>query len=213
MESSKKLFALTFDDGPNTSTMVKVLDLLEKYNAVATFFLVGNYINGETAPVLKRALDMGCELANHSLTHSHMAQFTAEEAVDEITNTQKRIYEAAGVEAKWFRPPYISVSDTLYRSVQLPFIRGYSTFDFDKNVGVEERAFNLLSKAGRGKIAVMHCFVGNDQTVEALKIALPQLTEQGYTLVTVSELFDEYGYEPVANNAVMYNGIAEFESK
>ena len=60
-----KLVALTFDDGPNTTTTVKVLDVLKSNDVVATFFLCGKDIDASTRDVLKRAVEQGCQLENH----------------------------------------------------------------------------------------------------------------------------------------------------
>lgn len=207
----RKLIAFTFDDGPNTSTMVEVLDILEEYNITATFFLIGDRISSDTYDVLKRAVDMGCELANHSWSHQRMADFSEEEIKEEIEKTQKKVFEVAGVIPKYFRPPYISVSETLYQSVKLPLIVGQSTGDSDKSVDTEERIERFISRAGHGKIMLMHCFTGNSMTVEALKVAIPELLDQGYEFVTVSELFEIYDYEPEANNGIMYDGLSDFE--
>ena len=63
-EDEPKLLALAFDDGPNTTTTNAVLDVLEQYNAKATFFVIGTNINDETAKSVKRAYDMGMEIAS-----------------------------------------------------------------------------------------------------------------------------------------------------
>lgn len=65
--AEKKVIALTFDDGPNTTTTNEVLDILEEYDAVASFFLIGDNISEESAASVKRAYDMGCEIDNHSI--------------------------------------------------------------------------------------------------------------------------------------------------
>ena len=70
--------ALTFDDGPNTTITPQVLDLLQEYDIPGTFFLIGKNITPESAKIARRALEMGCEIENHSVTHSHMNQMTAE---------------------------------------------------------------------------------------------------------------------------------------
>ncbi|HAM69998.1 MAG TPA: hypothetical protein DCP68_10365, partial [Ruminococcus sp.] len=76
-ENGKKLIALTFDDGPNTTTTNDVLDLLAEYDAKASFFLIGDNINSASAASVKRAYDMGMEIDNHSKTHSNMSKMTA----------------------------------------------------------------------------------------------------------------------------------------
>ena len=66
MNENNKYIALTFDDGPNCTTTNDVLDVLERYGITASFFLVGNNIDGQSAKTVKRAFDMGCEINSHS---------------------------------------------------------------------------------------------------------------------------------------------------
>jgi len=203
-DKAGKLIALTFDDGPNTTTMVEVLDLLEEYDAVATFFLIGNYINDDTAPVLNRALEMGCELGNHTWSHGYTSKLDADGIKEEIEKTQKKVYEVTGVIPEYFRPPYYDVSQTMYDVIDLPFIGGFGAQDWEASVSAEERTKLFFEACGEGKIAVLHCFTGNSNTVEALKSILPRLLEEGYDFVTVSELFAAYDTEPKAHNGVLY---------
>ena len=79
MSEEVKYIALTFDDGPNATTTNEVIDKLEKYGIVASFFLIGNNVNDESAKAVKRAYDLGCEIDNHSRTHSNMKELSAEE--------------------------------------------------------------------------------------------------------------------------------------
>ena len=66
MMEQKKLVALTFDDGPTAGITDKVLDVLKENGVVASFFLIGNNVTDSTAPLVKRAHDMGCSIENHS---------------------------------------------------------------------------------------------------------------------------------------------------
>lgn len=69
---SKKLVALTFDDGPTIGITDQVLDVLQENEVVASFFLIGQQITDETRYLVKRAHDMGCSIENHSKTHQSM---------------------------------------------------------------------------------------------------------------------------------------------
>lgn len=83
-DKETKLLALAFDDGPNVTTTNEVLDILDKYNAKASFFVIGVNINDESAKSIKRAYDMGMEIDNHSRTHTSMMNMTPEEMLEEI---------------------------------------------------------------------------------------------------------------------------------
>ena len=71
-----KVIAITFDDGPNVTTTVKMLDMLEKHGVTASFFVNGMHINEESAKVMKRAYDMGCDIENHSYSRTHDSRIT-----------------------------------------------------------------------------------------------------------------------------------------
>lgn len=191
-----KVIALTFDDGPNVTTTNQVLDVLEKYNVRASFFLVGNNISEGTADVVKRAYDMGCEIDNHSQTHSYMNKMEADEIQAEVKFTSDKVEEITGVPTKFFRPPYIAVNSTMYDNITMPFICGAGCDDWDEKVDVQTRIDKTLEQACDGEIILLHDAQGNDQTVEALDTIIPSLLEEGYELVTVGELFHAKGVEP-----------------
>ena len=184
-----KLIALTFDDGPNTYTTPQVLDLLEKYDAHASFFLIGDKINEESAEVVKRAYEMGCEICSHSKTHSDMSIMTEEEIRTEMEYVDEYVYSIIGEYPRFFRPPYLNVSQTMFDSIEHTFITGLSSGDSSSEKTAQDVADSVLSSAKDGAIILMHDFYGNDKTVEALRTILPELQSQGYEFVTITELF------------------------
>ncbi len=195
--AAPKLIALTFDDGPNTHTTPQVLDILEEYDARASFFLIGDKITEESASVVRRAYEMGCEIDSHSRTHSDMTQLTADEITAEMDYVKDAVYDIIGEYPKFFRPPYLNVNDTMYEAIDIPFITGFSSDDSSSEKTAEQVAETVLSSAKDGAIILMHDFYGNDKTVEALHTILPTLEEQGYEFVTISELFERKGDVPV----------------
>ena len=75
-----KFIALTFDDGPS-STTIGILDVLEQYDATATFFVMGQNVNESTRPIIERATSLGCEICNHSFSHPYMSQLFSQPRV------------------------------------------------------------------------------------------------------------------------------------
>lgn len=189
-EEEKKLVALTFDDGPNTTTTNEVLDILEKYGVKASFFLIGVNINDDSAKAVKRAYDMGCDIGNHSKTHSNMTELTDEEIVDEIKYVDDRIYEITGEYPKYFRPPYIAVNNKMFDLIDETFINGFGVTDYDDRVTAEIRHMRVMKQVKDGAIILLHDAQGNSQTVEALDLIIPDLISEGYELVTLTELFE-----------------------
>lgn len=96
----------------------------------------------------------------------------------------------------------------MYDTIDLPFIYGADTQDYMTQVDAQERADNILKYAKDGTIYLMHDAAGNDMTVEALKIALPKLAEQGYEFVTISELFERQGEKPKKN--ILYSSVTKY---
>lgn len=191
-----KYLALAFDDGPNLTTESKMLDVLEKYDVPATFFVIGNNINEQTAENMKRAVKQGCEIGNHSLTHPMMSLMDEEQVKDEIEATSALIEKITGKRPTLFRPPYINVKPEMYDWIDLTFICGKGCQDWEAEVGKEARLEGILANAEPGAIYLLHDFEGNEATVEALEEAIPVLKEQGYVFVTVGELFKKLKCTP-----------------
>lgn len=207
-DTETKLIALTFDDGPNTTTTNDVLDILEEYNAKASFFLIGDNINAESAVTVKRAYDMGMEIDNHSKTHSNMSKMSEEELKSEVAFVDEKVYEIIGEKTKFFRPPFIDVSHSMYDAIEQPFICGIDPRDYMENISAQERADFILNGAKDGVIVLLHDAAGNNQTVEALKIAIPELKKQGYKFVTLTELFERQGETP--KEYIIYSNVASY---
>ncbi len=202
-----KYIALSFDDGPNTTTESKMLDVLAKHKVPATFFVIGNNINEESAKNMKRALELGCEIGNHSLTHSMMSQMDEEQVKAEIEATSAMIEQITGQRPKFFRPPYINVKPEMYDWIDLTFICGKGCEDWVADVGKEARRQGILDNAEPGAIYLLHDFEGNEATVEALDEAIPVLKEQGYVFVTVAQLFEKLKCTP--DGHTMYSVVPD----
>ncbi len=207
-ETETKLMALTFDDGPNTTTTNEVLDVLEKYNAKGSFFLIGDNINEESAESVKRAYEMGCEIDNHSKSHPNMGSMSAEEIMAEVEYVNEKVIEITGEAPKFFRPPFIDVSQTMCDTIELPMICGIDCQDYMENVTAQQRADYIINGARDGVIVLLHDAAGNSQTVEALEIAMPILIEQGYEFVTLTELFERQGETPRGD--MIYTCVAKY---
>ena len=209
LDPSKPTIALTFDDGPNTTTTVEILNLLEKYQVRASFFLIGSNLNDETAKVVKRAYDLGCDIENHSMTHSYMDKMTAEEIADEINTLNDKIKDITGEAPKFFRPPYIAVNNVMYDTIDMTFISGLGCNDWAEKVTTDRRVLVLQRRAKDGLIFLLHDAEGNSQTVEALDEAIPYLLEQGFQFATISELFELKGIEVSGDDTNIYTDLVE----
>lgn len=187
-----KYISLTFDDGPNLGddhTMNDMLDLLEKNDVVGSFFLIGNKINDENAKVIKRAFDMGCDIENHSWTHPAMPELTKEEMIEEYEKCDQAIIKITGKKPEFFRSPFIAVNDLMHQVIPTPFIQGHGCKDWELDVSAEERIKMLEEGTKDGVLYLLHVMEGNINTLKALEYLIPKLKKDGYTFVTVPEMF------------------------
>lgn len=204
-----KIIALTFDDGPNTVTTPQVLDILEKYNIPASFFVCGENINADSAKVMQKAFSLGCEIHNHSKTHSDMTKMSVEEISAEINFTSDAVEKAVGVRPKFFRPPYIAVNETMFENIDLPFIQGVGAEDYLDEVSAEKRYKRIIAQSKDGIIILLHDAEGNFRTVDALKMIIPELQKENYRFVTVSGLFKEKNITP--QSGILYTSAMQTE--
>lgn len=203
----KKYIALTFDDGPNTTTTNEVLDVLEQYGIKGSFFLIGNNINAESEKSVKRAYDMGCDIGNHSKSHPYMNEMSVDEIKAEIEYVDNYILEITGEKPKFFRPPYIAINNTMFDTIDLTFISGFGCNDWDDKVTAERRAKVIIRQAQDGGIILLHDAQGNSKTVEALHTIIPELQAQGYEFVTLTELFELKGVALTPDDGNLYSFV------
>ena len=197
--------ALSFDDGPNNITTPQVLDLLEEHQIPASFFLIADFIKPETEEQIRREMVLGCDIENHTVTHRDMTKLSVEEIREEVRVCSEKIAAITGTEPSFFRPPFICVNQTMYDEIGLTFICGVGVEDWVPTVSAEERVKRMLEAAADGVIFLLHDLPGNTNTVEALKVVIPELKKRGAEFVTVPQLFEKCGVTPVRNK--IYSNI------
>ena len=211
-DPNKKIIALTFDDGPSTDETngtSDLLDLLEQYDSKATFFCLGNRLNDESAPLLKRMVELGCEIGNHSYDHAQLTKLDAKGVRDEIDTTNELIKKYSGRDCRIIRPPYGAAdNDIVPANVSQPFIM----WDMDTLDWKTKNAASVISLVEKykeqdwdGAVILMHDI--HPTTIEACKTIIPELVKDGYQLVTISELAYLKGVKLEPGKS--YWGIAE----
>ena len=181
-----KVVALTFDDGPSKYTD-KILDVLKKYNACGTFFLIGNKVDfyGDT---LIRMLKEGSEIGNHSYDHKLLTRLSKEEFQEEINKTQEAIKRVTGFTPTLFRPTYGGYTNTLKSYTDLKFVL-WDVDSRDWQVKTKEKILkNVLPNVKSGSIILMHD--NHEYSLNSLEDIISNLKKQGYKFVTVSELLE-----------------------
>lgn len=194
------LICLTFDDGPNNRATPKVLDVLKKYGAHATFFCVGSCINSSTVPVMQRAVAEGNEIASHTYSHPQLSKCSREKRLEEMRKTNELIKNAVGYYPNFYRPPYLDCSKSVLADIDMPAVSGSASDDWITSHSPETIVATVLKTAKPGAIYVMHDLAANTRTPVALETLIPRLQELGYTLVTVSDLFASLGVTPQAHH-------------
>jgi len=194
--SPDKLCALTFDDGPSPDPELTplVLDKLELYGVVATFFLVGQNMNDSTRNVVERIVAGGHEIGNHSWSYDDMAEMSTDEVKKSVSDTSLVIQEYAGVTPMFFRAPNLSTSSTMFSSIDLPFAGGVVVGDWPGGGGdtTEHIIEKLMAGIKDGAIIILHDVQPKPHpTPEALNTLIPKLKKEGYEFVTLSELFEK----------------------
>ena len=185
INSSDKLIALTFDDGPNYNTG-KVLDVLAKYNVKATFFVLGSKAK-DNKKILKREYDSGMEIGNHTFNHLLLTKYKENVIKDEIDKTSSVIFEVTGRYPKLLRPSYGVYNNIVKKIGNMPIIIwDIDTLDW-KYHNSKRIASRVINKVKDGDIILMHDIYS--ATANSLNIIIPELQNRGYTFVTIPELF------------------------
>ena len=181
-----KMVALTFDDGPDPKTTPQALDILKKYGAKATFFMVGQNIAGNEA-IVKRVHNEGHQIGIHTWDHPVLTKLPLESAQKEILDTQTAINNVIGIKPTITRPPYGAINATIQNSVDQSFIM-WNVDSLDWKTRNTKAIMQEIAKTQPGSIILMHDI--HQTSIDALPSVLEYLKSNGYTLVTVDELLE-----------------------
>lgn len=188
VETEEKVVALTFDAAWGADKTRGIMELLEKYDADGTFFLVGFWID-KYPEETKLIAEKGLEIGNHSNNHLHMSKLQNDEIKKEIESVNVRLRELTGKTPKYFRPPFGEYDNKLLENVAALDMVGvqWSVDSLDwKGLSGEEIAKRVLSRVHNGAIILFHN--NSDHVLDALPIILPKLKADGYKCVSVDEL-------------------------
>lgn len=194
--------AFTFDDGPTVSVMEKILDKCEESGAKVTFFVCGYKIGQNCHAVMQRAIELGCEIGNHSTNHPNFYKLSEEEIKSEIDTTNRLIKEAAGIDATLMRPPYGNLTKEIAIKLDMQFILWSVDPEDWKYRDTQTVYNNVINHVNDGDIVLLHDIY--QTSYEAFCLLVDTLQEEGYQLVTVSELMEESGMSLV-NGYFYYN--------
>lgn len=189
-KTHKKEIAVTFDDGPTEFT-TKILDLLEKHHAKATFFCIGKQI--EIHPeIFSRIYHEGHQIGNHSYSHSNsFGFFSAKKVKEELHRTNLLIKKYTDKENLDFRPPFGVTNPHIAMSVRQLGLRviGWNIRSLDTVITDENKILKRIStKVKPGSILLLHDT--SEKTIRVLEQLLITLQKENYQLVTINKLLE-----------------------
>ena len=194
LDCGAKLLAITFDDGPGPYT-AGLLDELAARGVKATFFVSG-YRAANYPETLKRIVDEGHQLANHTYNHANLNTLSAAKVRKEISSVQELITAAGGDDPAYIRPPYGNANQTVRSNVSVPLINwAVDPLDW-KYRNADTVCNNIISGAYDGAIILVHDI--HKTSVPGALAAIDELLDEGYEFVTVKDLFKRRGVTPEA---------------
>lgn len=185
IDPSKPMVALTFDDGPGGDNTIKILDALKAHNAHATFFVVGYNIDGYES-IMKRAVDEGNEIGNHTVSHKKLTELEDADVLNEIEVVDSKVKAATGQDRVIIRPPYGAIDDRVMQLIKDPVVLWSIDTEDWRTRDANSTIANLQENVYDGAIVLMHDIYA--ETADAAVAIIEWLDSQGYQMVTVSEL-------------------------
>lgn len=189
VECEGKKCAITFDCAWGADDIPNILDVLDKYNAKATFFIVG--IWAKKYPEMVKLMDeRGHEVANHGYSHTHMGSIPENKVREEIRLCSDILEEITGKKIKLFRPPYgeySSVTVKTARKMDHEVIQwDVDSLDWKESLSEHDIYSRVIKRTANGSIILFH----NDtkHTEKVLPSILENLAANGFEFVTVSEI-------------------------
>ena len=188
--NSQKNIYLTFDAGYEAGYTIKILDVLKEKGVSATFFITSHYLNTANEQV-KRMIEEGHIIGNHTVNHKSMPEITDEEIEQEVMKLHQAVYEKYNYEMRYIRPPKGEFSertlkkceDLGYKTVMWSF--AYCDWDENKQPTIEEGKKKIVDNFHPGEIILLH---SNSKTnSEILADIIDEARNQGYEFKTLDE--------------------------
>ena len=196
LQSGSRLLALTYDDGPNDPYTWRLMEVLERHEVKATFFLLGRFV--QQKPEIARALVVaGHAIGSHTWDHPNLIFASAAEVRSQLQQTQQAIRDATGVDAQLFRPPFGGRRPASLRAARALGLQtvmwNVSCYDWKA-----KSAGEIVARAERqvcgGNVILLHdgeyhrVGVDRSRSVEATDRILSSYTAEGYEFVTVPQM-------------------------
>ena len=204
VETQEKQVAISFDAAWGADKTEEILEVLNEYQAGATFFLVGFWV--DKYPEMVKAIDeAGIEIGTHSNTHPDMAKISTENIAKELNISIEKIKAITGKEVSLFRPPYGSYNNDLINACSernlIPIQWDVDSLDW-KGLSSVDVTKRVMEKVQSGSIILMHN--NADNVVESTRMVLERLTKEGYKVTSVGDLVYKSNYT-IDRNGVQHS--------
>lgn len=195
VQSDKKQVALSFDAAWGNDDTDELISILKKYNAPATFFVVGSWVDKYPQSV-KQLSDAGFSIQNHSNSHPYLTKLSTEQIITELKQCNEKIAKITGKTPTLHRCPYGDYNNTVINAIEsidmYPIQWNVDSKDWMENASTDKIINNVMSKVCDGSIILFHNDAEN--TPDALPSILEQLTSRGYTFVLIEDLIYKDNY-------------------
>ena len=182
---SEKVIYLTFDDGPNPEVTPQVLDILDEFEAKATFFCVGENVL-KYPKIFQEVKHRGHAVGNHTFNHVKGTEKTVKEYVDNVGKAHEYIH------SKLFRPPHGRITLSQVNKLKADFkiiMWDFITYDFDRQVTSTEILKEVKLRSRNGSVVIFHdSLKARKNVLEALPEALRYWKKEGYEVKALHEL-------------------------
>lgn len=202
VDPNKKMVALTYDDGPYRPVTEKILSACKKYDARVTFFVVGSRVD-TYSDCVQNAAKFGCEIGTHTYNHTILTRVTPDVMKNEVSMANDVVEKYTKKKVRVIRCPGGFADDTVKATIKYPLINwNVDTMDW-KTKNTSSTISGVKNCVSDGSIVLMHDLY--DSTGNAADAIMKYLTDNGYQIVTVSEMLDAKGLNPSAGT-LYYSG-------
>ena len=188
--SESKQIYITFDLGYEAGYTNTILDTLKQNNVKATFFITAHYVN-TSADIVKRMIDEGHIVGNHTVNHKSMPSLTEEQLKEELMNLHTAVYDKFNYEMHYMRPPKGEYSErVLSQTVKLGYVPvmwsfAYADWDEKAQPSNEEGTNKIINNLHNGEIMLLHAT--SKTNMEILDTVIKQIKEMGYEIKSIDD--------------------------
>jgi len=205
VDTDDKKISLSFDVAWGSNNIDDILEILDKHDAKATFFLVGSWVD-DNKELVKKIHSKGHELGNHSNTHSNTTLLSDKDITEEIQLTTDKISKLVGEEVSLYRPPFGEVDD---KTMEICKSLGYQVIKWDidsldwKEIGSHNITDRVIRNSQPGSIVLFHSNINGVK--HYLDDILTKLEKDNYKMVSISDLIYQDNYTVDSNGVQKIN--------